>query len=320
MIVKYPVYYKDFKCIADKCPDTCCSGWQVVVDFETAESYNSLDTDFGRKIQSFMYNDNEGDIVFKNINNRCPFLNSSNLCDIYINIGESSLCNTCKKFPRFSTMYGGTEEKGLSLSCPVAAELIINNSNTELLQEVNDEFPDINDIDADLYLNLKTARDKIFAYINSQKVTNEMLLKLLSYGKTIQNLADNNLFEDMGRVEIEDCGDFDFTIDYHSLFSGFEYLTEKGKRLFADFNSDIELNNCNLINILNYYIYRYFLKSVYDNKIFGYLAFSVFSVTAIGYVTECTGKNISEIARIYSKEIEHSNLNFNSIIEYFNKK
>ena len=112
MIVKYPVYYKDFKCIADKCPDTCCSGWQVVVDFETAESYNSLDTDFGRKIQSLMYKDNEGDVVFRNVNNRCPFLNSSNLCDIYINIGESSLCNTCKKFPRFSTMFGGTEEKG----------------------------------------------------------------------------------------------------------------------------------------------------------------------------------------------------------------
>ena len=124
----------------------------------------------------------------------------------------------------------------------------------------------------------------------------------------------------MGRVEIEDCGDFDFTIDYHSLFSGFEYLTERGKRLFADFNSDIEINNHKLNNILNYYIYRYFLKSVYDMNIFAYVALSVFSVLSIAYVTEKTKSNITHIAQIYSKEIEHSNLNFNSIIEYFNKK
>ena len=28
----YPSYYKKFRCVADKCPDTCCAGWEVVVD------------------------------------------------------------------------------------------------------------------------------------------------------------------------------------------------------------------------------------------------------------------------------------------------
>lgn len=319
MIVKYPVYYNDFRCIADRCPDTCCSGWQIVVDEKAAEFYNNLNTDFGLKIQSLMYKDNEGDIVFKNINNRCPFLDDSNLCDIYKKIGESYLCNTCKKFPRFSTFFGGLEERGLSLSCPVVAEMIVNNSNLELTQEVNDLFPDINDIDADLYLSLASVRNRIFNYISSDKVTSEMLLKLLSYGKAIQSLAENQMYEQMGALEVSNCDKINFTIDFDSLFSSFEYLTQEGRTLFSGFNSNLEINNDKLNSILNYYIYRYFLKSVYDMNIFAYVAFSVFSVFSIAYVTEQTQSNITHIAQIYSKEIEHSNDNFNSILEYFNR-
>ena len=28
----YPKYYKDFKCIANKCPDSCCKDWDVELD------------------------------------------------------------------------------------------------------------------------------------------------------------------------------------------------------------------------------------------------------------------------------------------------
>ena len=31
----YPDYYKKFKCIANLCPDSCCQGWDVVVDKES---------------------------------------------------------------------------------------------------------------------------------------------------------------------------------------------------------------------------------------------------------------------------------------------
>lgn len=38
MIYSYPDYYKKFRCIADKCPDTCCSDWQIVIDDESLEN------------------------------------------------------------------------------------------------------------------------------------------------------------------------------------------------------------------------------------------------------------------------------------------
>ena len=32
MKIRTPEYYKDFKCIAGACTDTCCAGWDVDVD------------------------------------------------------------------------------------------------------------------------------------------------------------------------------------------------------------------------------------------------------------------------------------------------
>ena len=42
MIYSYPDYYKKFRCIADKCPDTCCSDWQIVIDDESLEKISEL--------------------------------------------------------------------------------------------------------------------------------------------------------------------------------------------------------------------------------------------------------------------------------------
>lgn len=38
MIYTYPDYYKKFNCIADKCPDTCCGKWQIVIDDDSLEN------------------------------------------------------------------------------------------------------------------------------------------------------------------------------------------------------------------------------------------------------------------------------------------
>ena len=37
----YPEYYNKFKCIAGNCPDTCCAGWEIVVDKEHCEIYKN---------------------------------------------------------------------------------------------------------------------------------------------------------------------------------------------------------------------------------------------------------------------------------------
>ena len=46
MIYTYPDYYKKFNCIADKCLDTCCGKWQIVIDDDSLERYQEYDGDY----------------------------------------------------------------------------------------------------------------------------------------------------------------------------------------------------------------------------------------------------------------------------------
>ena len=42
-----PNYYKNFRCIADKCRHSCCVGWEIDVDDATMEKYKLIEGDMG---------------------------------------------------------------------------------------------------------------------------------------------------------------------------------------------------------------------------------------------------------------------------------
>ena len=44
-----PYYYKDFKCVGSKCTDTCCAGWEIVIDEETHAHYTNVSGKFGER-------------------------------------------------------------------------------------------------------------------------------------------------------------------------------------------------------------------------------------------------------------------------------
>ena len=52
MKIKVPNYYKNFKCIADKCQHNCCIGWEIDVDESTMALYNTVDGEFGKRLKS----------------------------------------------------------------------------------------------------------------------------------------------------------------------------------------------------------------------------------------------------------------------------
>ena len=49
-----PDYYKEFTCIADKCEDTCCAGWQIVIDKKSLNKYKHVKGKFRFKNLSHM--------------------------------------------------------------------------------------------------------------------------------------------------------------------------------------------------------------------------------------------------------------------------
>lgn len=128
MEFRMPSYYNQFKCIADKCPDTCCAGWAIVIDDKTIESYKNMNGEAGEYVRNKVDFEEK---IYKRCGERCAFLNDSNLCDLIINQGEDKLCKTCTRYPRHFEEYGDLVEAALSMSCPVAAGLIIDNPDRD---------------------------------------------------------------------------------------------------------------------------------------------------------------------------------------------
>ena len=46
-----PHYYKNFKCIADKCRHSCCVGWEIDIDDDTLEKYRNLEGEMGAVLE-----------------------------------------------------------------------------------------------------------------------------------------------------------------------------------------------------------------------------------------------------------------------------
>lgn len=116
-----PSYCNNFKCIAEKCRHNCCIGWEIDIDDEALEKYQTDD--------SIMKNVSlEGTPHFVlGQDDRCPFLQKDNLCEIIKQHGEGHLCQICRDHPRFRSFFDSHTEWGLGLTCEAAAKLILDN-------------------------------------------------------------------------------------------------------------------------------------------------------------------------------------------------
>lgn len=268
MKIRTPYYYKDFKCIASKCPDTCCAGWQIIIDKDTYVKYKNIKTDFGKKLNSRIvkYDDERG---FKLENNNCSFLNKNFLCDIYSNLGEEYLCHTCKTFPRIIEEYGSLREITLSLSCPEAARLILKDSKKLTFDTIeNDELvTTYNDISANLYIQILGARQIAFDIIqNTPFNLNTKISILLLFAEEIQQKIDECEITKISDIR-KKYSNKDFINDLAmSLKSDKENLKIRYELILEYFKSinELEQINSNWTNTIHNSIDLLFNKNDYD--------------------------------------------------------
>lgn len=207
-----PSYYNDFKCIGSECSDTCCVGWEVVVDDESAEFYRNVKGDFGKRLESNMVIDEDDETVFVLRNGKCPFLNEKNLCDVYTELGEDKLCTTCTEFPRHTERFGDLREVGLSFSCPEVARIILGDESPitfsvsydkEDIEEdtEKDTEKDKEDIDPEFLMELIESRETAINILQKRnmKISKRILL-LLSFARDIQEKIDRNKFEEIALI------------------------------------------------------------------------------------------------------------------------
>ncbi|MBE5872900.1 MAG: hypothetical protein E7287_00680 [Lachnospiraceae bacterium] len=199
-----PQYYDTFKCTADKCPDTCCAGWQIMIDEDSLERYESVEGEFGKRIKCSI-DWSEGSFLQKC--GRCAMLNEKNLCDLVIACGEDSLCETCGRYPRHIEEFEGLREYSLSISCPVAAEIVLGcEEPLNLIEETDDEedplWEEFEDFDILLFTKLEDAREAIFKHIcQDSKISLERRMhEILKLAEDMQVCVDEDRVFDMDAV------------------------------------------------------------------------------------------------------------------------
>lgn len=124
MKIRKPDYYNRFQCIAGACSDSCCIGWEIDIDEDRREEYRKVSGALGERMKRCI-DWEEGHFILQGKEERCPFLNQENLCDLIIELGEGALCEICREHPRYYEWYDGLTEVGVGLCCEAAARLIL---------------------------------------------------------------------------------------------------------------------------------------------------------------------------------------------------
>lgn len=127
-----PEYFSEFQCIGGDCEDTCCAGWNIIVDKKTYQAYRKVrNSELVEKLKHNVKrnrkssNDSDYAQIILNENRKCSMLLEDGLCGIHKELGEKYLCNTCAVYPRHITQVGQVVEKSLTLSCPEAARVAL---------------------------------------------------------------------------------------------------------------------------------------------------------------------------------------------------
>ena len=368
MKIRVPEYFKDFKCIASKCEDTCCAGWGIVIDDATYARYKNVQGEFGDRLRSEIVHE-AGENIFVLKGNNCPFLNEEKTCDIYINIGEENLCYTCQQYPRYTEEFGSLREVGISLSCPEAARIMLNNSKkVEFeLSENNEVVSSYNDINAQLFIELLQSRKIIMDIIQDRTIDLRKRAALaLLFVDEIQEKIDESEIKEIKSVrekyldkgfleelinELEEYRDnegskYDDMHEYFKVFKDLKHITpddplglNDALRYFWQTDEDEELYiikhrqfeeyyNDKLYkfeNILVYFVFRYFMKAVFDYDILAKIKTALVSymiireLAVVRYIenNEFTDEDMVDIAHTYSKDIEHLEENIEALAELF---
>ena len=187
MEIRVPHYYRKFQCTADKCPDTCCAGWQIVIDEKTLEKYHTYEGAFGNRLANSI-DWREG--VFKQYEDkRCAFLDENNLCDIYTEAGPEMFCRTCKSYPRHFEEFENVREISLAMSCPEAAKLILESKEPVNFLTVEKKYKEdiYEDFDFLLYSKLVDVREIIFEILQDRtKPVKERMAMVLALTHDLQ--------------------------------------------------------------------------------------------------------------------------------------
>ncbi len=321
-----PDFYDKFKCIAEKCTDNCCIGWEIDIDDVALEKYWSLKNNFGEELKGKITTACDGGSCFKLCENeRCALLNDRNLCKIILNCGEDYLCDICREHPRFYEWFSGVTECGLGLCCEEACRLLLEtekpfslieeNDGEEIVLETKEEISE-----SDTYIFLSAFRDGLFEILfNQSKSFEEKLVNIL--GKTERFCNKKCKVRDYEKSLEFYKKTEPINNEWTAFINNLSKNYQDALKCENDFEK-IKENNILYSKILAYILYRHLLKAVFDGSVKERVEFSV---EAVRFIRLCDIKTFYDKGELiltdrinnlknWSKQIEYSEENTDLMI------
>ena len=305
MILRKPDFYDKFQCTASKCSDTCCVGWEIDIDKNSQEMYHKVEGFFGDKLRA-----NIEDGHFKLLpHDRCPFLDQSNLCEIYKHLGEGALCDICREHPRFVEVYGDIMERGIGLCCEEAARLLLEGDGPLAFtnEECDEPEDELDEDDEEVRNEVLYEREQIFrALADGATPFSERLY-------TAFGITDENPFAPLGNAR-----------DLYELLAKTVSFGSDWDKALARIKTSLEAEGSSPIKeqgfftdtessrLLAYLVYRHFAKCLFEGHADGKRNFAVFFWNVVRFFTRELGGKINAI-KILSRQLEYCEENMEMI-------
>jgi hypothetical protein len=316
MLLRVPDYYDKFHCLAGACPHTCCAGWEVVIDPETAAEYCNVSGPLGDRLRRSLTR-REGELCFSLEEGRCPFLQPDGLCRVYRELGEEHLSRTCRAHPRFTEEFGALRETSLAASCPAVTELLLGSGAPLTFPQTETEEPAAPWTD-EWVPPLLECRERAFELLRDRsRPLRERAAWFLLFCNDAQVLLDESRPEDLTAL-CADWADVPETLEPelsagrgifpHALrvLEGLEHLDGDWNGLLrqAERSHAVRCTESAGERILCYFVFRHFLKAVTDGDLLSRAELAVFCLLVVERLSGVCG--LEEALRRCCRELEHS--------------
>lgn len=330
---RYLGEYSSFECLADKCPDTCCSGWLIQIDEDSLDWYRSLEEE-KNPLMDGKIDWAEGCFCNRE-NGDCAFLMESGLCELQKTMGEEALCYTCDMYPRHVEEFPDVREYTLSVSCPSNALALVKQTEYYELKETTDDeednledYDDFNDL---LYAVLEKCRKAIVAILETGGLTfDEKSNMIIGTMRKIQEALDDGEWEHCDDI-LEDPFSLEDTLkqeNYIEILENLEALDESFsdwmKKVIVSGNAEHGCDDFTKSLLCEYFIYTYFCGAAYNGYVYALAREAVFYAKLIDLLMgarrrefdrDLTDEEKAWVIYKLSRELEHSDDNLNALQE-----
>lgn len=309
MILTFPTFYRDFKCIANRCTDSCCIGWEIDIDSAAYDKYRLMPESFQKNIAVC---DGVAHFVLTQ-DERCPFLQKDGLCKIILEHSEDMLCDICREHPRFYEWYGEYKDAGVGLCCEEAVRLLFEGDGVLEYESVETEEATDDDTPEEVCEEMFALRQRLFSVINRRDLPFTERVKKC-FGETgvkdVGTQSGTDAFYGECVVIMKEMSPFDELWDGYT--EALEALAfDDIKKRFSKISSKEQMR---YEKSLSYFVFRYFIKACFDGDISAHFKFAVM-MTVFEILIDCVNWDLPFNTRYLSKQVEYSEENIDLLTD-----